>query len=801
MFFLCIDSILAQKVTISGYVLDELTDEKIIGAIINANNNAVSTNEFGFFSISIDTSQTKKISVKYIGYAEKILTINGKTSFYNISLQSKTNIATIYVYGNRRNLDNYSFSIDEIKKLPSLTGEKDIIKSLQLMPGVQFGNEGTSDLYVRGGTPDQNLILLDDMPMHFVSHLGSFVSIFDINSINSIKLYKNGFPAKYGSNLSSILDIRMKDGNMNKFEGDFTLGLIASKISLNGPIVKNKISFVFTFRRSNFDPLSWAIYKLFPENETFVNYKFYDISAKVNFKISNKDKIDISFYNGADYNKMKIFNSDISTVLANYNTSFKIDYTNSWGNYLNSIRWTHVYNSQLFQKLILGFSSFQYSKSQEMESTDKNSGNVVGYGSSDYLTKIQDFVLKIDYDYFINPINYLNFGLSSTYHVYNPGEFSSILWTITESDTIYASKKETILEPWEYDLYADYYFNTEKFDFNLGFHGNLYFINNKTWYNLQPRAKIQYKPTANNNITLSYDKTYQNLHILTMSSSIVPADIWVPATEKAQPESANQFSLGLSHSFSQKYELSISGFYKTINNLIDYKRYFYITDTINNPTWENQIVTNGKGNIYGIEFLAEKKSGNLTGWISYTYMKNFRHFDDLNNGEPFAFNYDRRHNLQLVAQYNFNKNLSLNAVFMFGSGYPLSLSVIKQNIVEIIDVDDNINSPGTVVNEGVIYSSHINFDGSTYVFNKINTYRMPAYHRLDISLNWEKQKKHGIRTWSFSIYNVYNQQNAYFLFLARETPKLPKPNVEYPLALYKFTLFPIIPTVSYSFKF
>lgn len=406
----------------------------------------VATNEFGFFSISVDTNKIKTLKVKFLGYYDKTVTINNYKQTLNIQLQSNTNIGTVYVYANSRNLNYYTFSTDEIKKLPSLTGEKDVVKSLQLMPGVQFGNEGTSDLYVRGGTPDQNLILLDDMPMHFVSHLGSFVSIFDVNAINSIKLIKNGFPAKY--------------------------------------------------------------------------------------------------------------------------------------------------------------------------------------------------------------------------------------------------------------------------------------------------------------------------------------------------------------------EISISAFYKTMNNLIDYKRYFYVTDTVTNPTWEQQIVTNGSGKIYGLEFLAEKKSGKFTGWISYTYMKNYRQFEDLNDGEPFPFNYDRRHNLKIVAQFSFNKNLSLNAIFMFGSGYPISLPIIKQNLVEVIEGEDaSIADWRVIVPENTYYYSQLNFDEVTYVFNKINSYRMPAYHRLDISLNWSKEKKRGTRTWTFGIYNVYNHQNAYFLFLAYDTPEYPDLNKKYPVALYKFTLFPIIPSISYSFKF
>ncbi len=794
--------IFSQNITVSGYVADSLTSEKLIGAVIFADNNSATTNEFGFFSISIDTTKIKILNVKFFGYIEKKVPIKTNNQMLDIQLKSKTDIGSVYIYANRRSNDYYSFSPDEIKKLPSLTGEKDVVKSLQLMPGIQFGNEGTSDLYVRGGTPDQNLILLDDMPMHFVNHLGSFVSIFDVNAINSIKLIKNGFPAKYGSNLSSVLDIRLKDGNMKKLEGDFTIGLISSKISLNGPIIKDKISFVFTLRRSNFDPISWAFYKFEPNNEAFVNYSFYDLNAKLNYKISDKDKIDISFYNGADYNKLKIFNTDKSIILAQYDTRFKVNYTNTWGNYLNSVRWTHIYSSKLFQKIALGYTSYSYKKSQSMKATDKTTKNIVGFGYSDYYTKIQDFVFKLEYDYFINTKSRLNFGINSMYHIYNPGKFASKSWTIEETDTTTAFKNENILKPIDNDAFIEYSFGSEKLNFNLGIHGNMYILNNKIWYNYQPRLKIQYNPNLNNNITFAYDRTYQNLHILTMSNSIVPADVWVPATEVAKPEKANQFSIGYSHNFKNKYEINVSGFYKVISNLIEYKRYFCVTDTVKNPTWEQQIVTNGSGEIYGLEILAEKNTGKLTGWISYTYMKNYRQFDELNNGEPFAFNYDRRHNLKLVAQYNFNENLSLNAIFMFGSGYPFSLSVIKQNIVEVIEGEDSyIADYGVVVPENTNYYSQLSFNGTTYVFNKINSYRMPAYHRLDISLNWEKQKKRGIRTWSFSIYNIYNQKNAYFLFLDYDRPEYEQPGKNYPIALYKFTLFPIIPSVSYSFKF
>jgi len=795
-------NILAQKISISGYVLDENSGEKLIGVIVYENeNNAVITNEFGFYSLKIEAGKALKVKCKYLGYQENEKTFNStKNVTFNFSLVSNASVSAVTVYGTKRqDMDSYSFSTERIKRLPSLTGEKDVLKILQLMPGIQFGNEGTSNIYVRGGTPDQNLILVDDVPMHFVNHLGSFVSIFDINAVNKITLIKNGFPAKYGGHLSSVIDIRLKDGNMEKTEGEFSIGIISSKISLNGPIIKNKLSYVFTLRHSNFEIITYP-YSYISKEPFLNNYGFYDLNAKINLIISDKDKIDFSIYSGSDKNIMRM---DETEIMPNrYNFKFISDYENAWGNFLTSFRWTHSYNNNLFQKFVLGYTRYNYGKNNSYLAKNKITDSIESYGAMNYKTEIKDIVAKLDYEYFINSHNKLNFGISSIFHQYNPGDFSTEYWKKGTVDTVYNSKSEILLKPIDLDLYTDYNINFNKLSANFGLRMNIYFLNGEIWKNFQPRFKVLFKPTSNNHISFSYDRMYQNIHVLTMSNSIIPADIWVPATNIAQPESSNQFSLRYSHIFNNKYSFGVSVFYKTLQNVIEYKRFFSISDTVENPTWEQQIETGGKGEIYGLEFLLEKTQGKFTGWISYTYMHNTRTFENLNNGLPFAFNYDRRHNLKLVGQYNFTDEISLNAVFMFGSAYPISLPIIKQNYVDIIEGSDfsGGSSWPILVDENVNNVSNYTFDNITYVFDEINAYRMPAYHRLDLSLSMSKEMKRGTRTWSFNIYNVYNQKNPYYLMLGYDDVYYDGKLIT-ELVLYKITLFPFIPSFSYSFKF
>ncbi len=783
----------SQTIIVSGYVSDNETKEKIIGAIVFKDaNNLITTNEFGYYSIKIPADTKTELKFSYLGYNDTIIFINSNENMTkNIFLNSTNIIEQVTVLANKHNrIKHYSFDAEEIKLLPSLTGEKDALKALQLLPGVQFGNEGTSDLYVRGGTPDQNLMLVDDMPMHFVNHLGSFVSIFDINAINDLKLYKAGIPSKYGGHLSSVLDIRLKDGNMNILETEVSAGIIATKVSLNGPIIKNKLSFVTTIRICNLFLAGYAYKIIYPEDNMLNFYSFYDLNIKLNYKISEKDKIDFTFYSGLDINKITIKEKMLDT---NSTTQYVVSSQNSWGNYLNSLRWTRSYDRNLFQKFVIGYTKYHYDKIQEYTEKYKDTTITIVNEWLEYKSEIQDIVAKLDYDWYVSNKNRLNFGISAIYNIYNPGSFKSKLYK-ENLDTIYGNKDELIMKPYNFDIYVEDMQKIGKFTIFSGLRANLYLLSGKTWHNFQPRARIFYEPTKNTMINISYDRIYQNLHILTVSNSIVPADIWVPATEIAPPESSHHFSLGFSQTFAKNmFAVYMSPFYKVLNNMIDFKRYTLITDTMQNPTWENQIATNGTGTIYGFEFLIEKTRGKLTSWISYTYMKNIRQFDDLNEGKPYPFNFDRRHNLQVILQYHFNKNISLTANFMYGSGYPINLPIIKHNFVQLLE-GNFLEQYDVWVDEDTYYYSEFYFQNEAYIYGSMNSYRMPDYHRLDLALNMSKEKKRGTRTWSINIYNAYNQQNAFFLFLRKDF------NTQQ-IKLFKYTLFPIIPSFSYSFKF
>lgn len=786
--------ILSQNITVSGYISDKTTSEKLLGAYIYLDdNNVVLTNEFGFYSISVPASQNITLKYSYIGYKSSSITLkSSKNVSKNIFLVQDNEIGQVTITATKQNsLDYYSFKSKDIKTLPSLTSEKDAIKSLQLLPGVQSGNEGTSDLYVRGGTPDQNLILIDDIPLHFINHLGGFVSIFDINAINDMKLYKSGIPAKYGGHLSSVLDIRLKDGNMNKFGGEISMGFIAAKISLNGPIIKDKLSFLFTARKSNFDALSTLFYLTQDAADPiFMFYSFYDLNTKINYKISDKDKIDFTLYSGIDINKMYIKDTTRLTPTSEI-LEYVSNFQNTWGNYLFSTRWTHRYNNKLFQKMTVGYTHYHYDRNQSY--TEKKQDTVIAFANQQYHTRIQDFIFKTDYDYFINNNDKLNFGLQSTFHIYNPGDFKSKVY-LDEADTIYGAKNEAVLKTTDLSLYIDDTWKIKKLSINAGIYANLYYISDKFYPNIQPRIKFTFNASKNTVFNISYDHTVQNIHILTMSNSVVPADVWVPATHTAPPEIGNQYSLGFSQSFfDQKFTLSTSIFYKEASNLIDYQRYFYADDTVKTPTWEQQIATNGSGIIYGLEFLLEKNKGKFNSWVSYTYMKNTRTFEELNDGKPFPFAFDRRHNLQVVLIFNFNKNINLSSTFMYGSGYPTNLRITEINYVDILEGQSTNEFQGSYyVDANTTYSAVNDFDNSTLIYGDLNSYRMPAYHSLNIAFNWSKEKKRGTRTWSLNIYNAYNQQNAYFLFLQKTRHKL---------ELYKYTMFPIIPSISYSFKF
>lgn len=785
---------ISQNIKIYGYVSDISTKEKIIGAIVKIGNNVVTTNEFGYYSLTIEkNNQNSTLFCTYLGFEkyETAMEIS-ENKRIDIELKPSNEISNIIVKGTKQNLQNFSITDVQVKKLPTLVGEKDILKSIQLMPGVQFGNEGTSDLYVRGGTPEQNLILVDDIPIYYIGHLGSFVSIFDINSINKVKLYKSGFPAKYSGFLSSILDVRLKDGNSQKIEGEFSIGIVSSKLSLNGPIIKNKLSFVLTIRECNLSLIE-IIYNRFNKNNYKIPvYNFYDFNSKINFNLSKTDKIDISIYNGKDINSLKI--KEFNNFLYTPNVKANETLNNSWGNTLFSARWTHIYSSSLFQKLIIGYTTFKYINSieEKISLIDSNKLKINSTNNFNYNSQIQDIVAKLDYDYQINSNNKINFGLNFVSHFFQPASISATIASTSENPFSFNFEQKKY-NTQEINCYVDYNFYSKIINAYAGLNYNLYY-NESFWHQIQPHIILVLFPAKKISLNLTYDKNYQNFHLLTKTNSAIPSDMRVPATKIAIPQKANQYALSINFLFNKRINFTAGAFYKYIQNTIDYRVFLNDEDTTFSLDWEKNILINGVGKAYGAEFLLQLDFEKFSSWVSYTYMNNTRQYDGFNKSKPFAANFDRRHNLQIVMDFSFSKNFSISSIFMYGSGYPFNLPAVQQNIVELFENSSNIQfAPSFVILDNSHYTTGTFFSNKVFINQEYNKYRMPDYHRLDICFNWSKFTKKAIHTFSLNFYNVYNRKNPLFLYFGKDK------NNE--IKLFKYSLFPIIPSISWSYKF
>ncbi len=773
----------AQKYTVSGYIFDSSSKEKLIGANVFdiSSQKGTLSNNFGFYSISFKKSDTLKLQISYIGYlsSKKNIFVNKDTSI-NFSMQKGIELDELTVSADRQNQSgNIKISMEQVETLPSLTGEKDVLKVYTLMPGVQSGNEASSELYVRGGSPDQNLILIDDVPVYYVNHLGGFISIFDENAVNSINLIKGGFPARYGGRLSSVIDVRLKNGDMKKFSGEISAGLISSRLFIQGPLKKDKTSFILSARRCNIDIVSRVI-MLFAEEGFTTGYTFYDVNAKINHKINENNQISLTVYTGRD----RLFAKDKEKEAVNYmEGSVKYIYSsklsNKWGNTIAALKWKRKWSAKLFGNVTFAYTLFHSSIEDKFTQKAENKSIMLDFKDK-FKSNVNDFILKTDYDYYLNSNHSVKFGISGIYHSFNPGKIEYYLKAEDSEtiDTSWCNKK--IYAPEIYAYIEDDIKIGKRFTANIGVHASTYYTDNKWFYSIQPRINASFDITKRLTLTASYADMTQYIHLLTSSGGILARNLWLPATKKTVPEKSRQYTAGLQYLY-KKYEFSVEGFYKTLSHLIDFKAgsSFFLID----KTWEEEIEKNGEGKIYGIEFLARKTKGKLTGWVAYTWSKNTRRFDNLNSGIEFAYTYDRRHDLAIVINYRKSKRFSVSASWIFGTGLPVTLGASRLW---------SFRNTGGSGNEGAGSDYPGNVFLETQIFVK-NNYRMPNYHRLDIALNFSKQKKRGKRTWSISVYNAYNQKNAYFMYFRSDR--------EGKMHLYKFTLFPIIPSFGYSFKF
>jgi hypothetical protein len=781
----------SQKISISGYVTDFDTREKLIGAYIYVpeTNVGTVTNDNGFYSLTLRKREQTKLRVSFVGYKSFTKSINLKNdSTLNWSLHPSNEIEEITVSAERNihqtpAVSRLKIPVNDIRIMPTLSGEVDVMKIFQLMPGVQSGQEGSSALYVRGGTHDQNLFLIDGIPLYYVNHLGGYVSVFDDNAVNSMELIKGGFPARYGGRLSSVIDMRMKDGNMKKIGGEIRTGILSSKIFIEGPVKKDKTSFMLSVRRSNIDLATRMLSSAGDDNYVF-GYTFYDFFGKVHHKFSDKHALYLMAYSGHDRFIFK--NSEEPKNNNPYADPSEFFHHSShlftkWGDQMGGLRWSFTPSNKLFSDLSLAYTKFYYNNEQEYQKKDSSNTELIEEFRAEYNSGINDFTAKFDTDYYPLPFYTLAFGAKAAYREFSPGATHYSMQDQTfNADTLIGNKPYPTFES---NFYLENKLKTgHRFSANMGLRASAYRSSPDNFYTLQPRAVINYKAAENLSIKAAYSNIRQNLHLLSNSSLGVPTDTWLPPAKDMPPQSSNQYVVNVSYTEKHtKLQIETEGFYKTMHNLIEFKE--GMSYSMLHTNISDAVESGGFGRVLGAEFLIRKKHGKTTGWLAYTISKNERRFDNINNGQFFPAQYDRRHDFSLMLNHRFSRKFSVSANWVYTSG---NMTTLAEATFPAHLLNPNFtgnNNPEPYRIDG--------FSGiSAYYYGGKNNYRLPPYHRLDINFVYRKQKKRGIANWQIGLYNTYNRKNIFFLYHKNEGRDL-----------YKFTLFPILPSLSYSFKF
>lgn len=768
-------SVQAQKTyTISGYVTDSLSGEKLISAnIYNTKNSQGSiSNNYGFYSLTLPAGKVN-IVCSYVGYKATVLNFDlTENKQINIKLLPSSTLDEVVLVSSkntsiekRTQMSQIEVKVSEIERIPTLLGEVDLIKALQLLPGVQGGTEGLNGMYVRGGSPDQNLVILDGVPVYNVSHLFGFLSVFNTDAIKNVTLTKGGFPARYGGRLSSVLEINMKDGNDSEYHGEGSIGLLSSRLTLEGPIIKNKSSFLISGRRNYIDLIAKPIIKSASKDSGGdIDFKayFYDLNMKVNYKFNDKNTLYLSTYMGSDNFGTDIKEGSIENKDNYYRTKGGI----KWGNLISALRWNWQLNEKLFANTTLTYSDFKFNFTNINE--DYNNGELEAFDAR-YRSGIQDVGFKIDLDYIPNPMHTIRFGLGNTYHTYNPGAITVKGTSDEDIDEFFKTQQKRYSH--EIDAYIEDDLNLGAFKANVGLHYSGFYVEDTYYQSLQPRLGLRYLLKDNLSLKASYAKMSQNINLLTNESIGLPTDLWVPSTKKIVPQKSWQAALGVAATLNKTWETSAELYYKEMKNIISYKEGASFLNESDN--WESKI-TQGQGTAYGAEFLVEKKRGKTTGWLGYTLAWNNRQFDDINFGREYPFKFDRRHDVELVVSHKLKDNIILNGTWVYGTGNAITLA------------------------EATYVTNPSGYEETIEVMSDKNAYRMPAYHRLDLGIEFIKKKRWGERSWNISVYNAYNNRNPFFIYLGEQYDNKTNTSSK---SFKQVSLIPLIPAISYKFKF
>ncbi len=788
-YFFCIPWAFSQQhITVSGFIKEKDSGELLPGVNVYPENSSITTssNNYGFYSITLPSSEIHKLVFSFVGFQKVIKEINSNRNLeLNIELVAGNQLEEFVVNAQIINekvseqveMSKLSIPVSQIKKIPAFLGEKDVLKVLQLMPGVQKGTEGQAGIYVRGGGPDQNLLILDDATVYNSNHLFGFFSVFNGDALKSVELTKGGFPARFGGRLSSVIEMQMREGNKTELKGEGGVGLISSRLTLEGPIIKNKASFLVSARRTYIDVLAKPFIKKQLRDDSggegsgTAGYFFYDLNAKVNFEISQKDKLFVSGFFGND--KFSINNKQ--PTLAQVGAL-------KWGNQTGTLRWNHLYNNRLFSNSSLIFSKFNFGINNQLVEYDEDKNPISDF-SLFYKSGISDYSLKLDYDYFISATHTLKFGIQAINHTFRPSAYILNGSDVNNPINIPTPK----LKSWENGAYLeDLWVLSAQAKVNAGLRVSYFDTEEKRYLRPEPRVSFAYKMNSNLAAKASYATMNQYIHLLSNTGIGLPTDLWVPTTSKVAPQQSMQWAMGLARDLENKgLTFTLEGYYKKMNNIISYKEgstFLGLGGSDGNSDWQEN-VTAGKGWSYGTEILFQKKSGKLSGWIGYTLSWSQWQFEELNFGRKFYPKYDRRHDASVVGIYELNKKVTFSAVWVYGTGNALTLPIASFSLPS--------TRPNFIQDE-----EQFTAFGQYNDYGSRNAFRAEAYHRLDLSAQFHKQKKKYERTWEIGLFNAYNRRNPFFYQAVPD----PDPKVQKTI-LQRISLIPVIPSISYNFKF
>ena len=796
MIFESVSAAAQSRATVSGYITDAKTGETLISAGVVSNGVGAVTNPYGFYTLTLPKGP-HELTVSYMGYSDQTIGINlQRDTTINIILNPDLQLSSATVVATKdagilsTKMSAIEVPVAVIQQTPTLFGEADVLKTIQLMPGVQAGTEGFSGIYVRGGGPEENLLLLDGISLYNAEHLMGIFSIFQPEAVKKVTLYKGSFPARYGGRISSIIDIRTNDGNMKEYHGTVSVGAISDKLHLEGPIIKDKLAFSVSGRGMHtvfFTPILVA-------KGLNGNYFFYDLNGKLSWRISNKDRLYLNAYNGRDifYYKDKdsgsgtlYYGDDQTGVSHSYSDSNNIGVR--WGNTLAALRWNHIYNNRLFSNATVAYTRYKMQIGVDIENVDivdgKKSRDLF---SIDYHSGMRDLTAKLDFDYTPSPQHLVKFGAEYVNHTFIPETLGGYIYESEASevsiDTTINASANAIMHGHEFSVYAEDDISVgDRLTLNPGLHAAFFYTLNTPYWSLEPRMSLKYNISDDISAKASYSRMAQYVHLLSPAKITLPIDLWVPITDKIKPVTSDQVSVGAYYSGIPGWEFSLEGYYKWMHNILEYSDGTSFFG--NSANWQKNVEM-GEGLARGVELFVEKKSGPTTGWLGYTLAWSDRVFPDgtINGGKPFPYRYDRRHNISLVVNHKFSEKLAASATWTFASGGTMT---VPERQTQVVYPD------GSTATEDYSPSR--------------NNYRLPPSHRLNLSLNHTRQKRHGQAVWSFGVYNAYNNMNPNFVFADYygdygkddDGNKVFRKKQE----LTKITILPILPSISYTYKF